>query len=160
MILTIDDKYLRQPTQQFDFSNPPLDPYQLSKDLIETMYSKNGLGLAANQCGIPYSVFVMRGSPADFAIFNPKIVHQSDEVNLDIEGCLSFPGLGVKLKRPNEIRIRFADYNGEIQTQKFHMLTARIASHEIDHLNGIVYYEKANKFHRDQGFRQRERNKK
>ena len=82
MILTIlkeTSPILRQRCEEFDFSNPPCDPIQLAKDLNDTMIAADGLGLSANQVGLPYRVFVMRiENNEPFALFNPKIVSTSD----------------------------------------------------------------------------------
>jgi peptide deformylase len=97
--------------EEFNFIKPPIDPYELSGEMVKFMYDNNGLGLAANQIGLPYRMFVMRGHPENFACFNPKVVYQSEElVSLD-ESCLSFPGLVVKIKRPKSIRVRFMTPN-------------------------------------------------
>jgi peptide deformylase len=65
------------------------------------------------------------------------------------EGCLTFPGLTVKIKRPQHIRVRFTKPNNETITRQFTGMTARIFQHELDHLDGIIFYNRANRFHRD-----------
>jgi peptide deformylase len=144
---------LTTPTQQFDFANPPQDPYELAKVMIEKMNDFKGIGLSANQVGIPYRVFVMRGLEHNFACFNPKLVFKSDEENLLEEGCLSFPGVNVKLKRSNTVRLRFQTPSGGIDTKTFDGLTARVVQHELDHLNGILFFNRANKYHRDKALK-------
>jgi peptide deformylase len=117
------------------------------------MYENNGLGVAANQVGVPYRIFAMRGAPENFVCYNPKIVSQSkDEVVLE-EGCLSYPGLLVKIKRPTVVRVRFNTPNGDSLTKQFIGMSARVFQHEYDHLQGIRFYDRANKFHRDQAMR-------
>ena len=154
MELVIGENHgLKQPCLAFDFSTPPFEPIQFAQDLMKFMYEKNGIGLAANQVGYPYRVFAMRGSPENFVCYNPRIVDKSEEQITLEEGCLSFPNLIVKVKRPKEIRVRFQTPNGQIMTKKFIGMSARIFQHELDHLDGIVYYNKANKFHRDKAFR-------
>lgn len=158
MVLSIiknDIKSLIKPCVEWRFLDPP-KPFtseEFAKALIQTMYDANGIGLAANQVGYPYRVFVMRGHPADFACFNPKIVGYSNEiVELD-EGCLSFPNLFVKIKRPRDIRVRFADYNNEVSTHTFTGMTARIFQHELDHLDGKLFYNKVDPYHREKALR-------
>ena len=150
-ILTLvpqDHAILRQVMEKFDFKNPPVDPIQLAKDLAETMVSKQGLGLSANQVNLPYRVFVITGDPI-MACFNPIIVNTvEDEVYMD-EGCLSYPFYYVKVKRPRTIRLRFTMPNGETTTRDFTGMTARVIQHELDHLDGIVFKERANAYHRD-----------
>jgi peptide deformylase len=144
------DKILTTPCELFDFSNSPFDPVEFSKDLIKFMYDNNGIGLAANQIGVPYRIFAMRGSPENFVCFNPKIVQPSEQIVQLEEGCLTYPGMLVKIKRPQHIRVRFQTPNGDTLTKQFTGMTARIFQHENDHLDGIVFYNKANKFHREQ----------
>jgi peptide deformylase len=113
------------------------------------MYDWNGLGLAANQVGVPYRVFAMRGAPENFVCFNPRIVQAAAENIILEEGCLSFPGLLVKVKRPKHIRVRFQTPNGDTRTETFIGMTARIFQHELDHLDGRLYFNRANKYHKE-----------
>lgn len=152
MIVT-DPIALSEPTYKFDFANPPLDPEQLAKKLVEVMYHFDGVGLAANQIGIGLAVIAIRGWPEDIVMFNPRIVHFEQTSDVQEEGCLSFPGLVVKIKRSTDIRVRFEAPNGQTFTNRFNGTTARVIQHEIDHTNGILFYNRANKFHRDQAFR-------
>jgi peptide deformylase len=66
---------------------------------------------------------------------------------------LTFPGLAVKIKRADEIRVRFAMPNGDVRTETFRGLTAHSFQHEMDHMNGELFYMKATKYHRDQAFK-------
>lgn len=134
---------LHSKIESFDFANPEIDPVVLANRLIVTMNNKNGLGLSANQCGLPYRVFVLRADTVK-ACFNPKVLAISEEVVSLEEGCLSHPYLFVKIKRPVHIRVRYADAFGEIHTEKFIGMTARCFLHEYDHLEGINYLTRAN----------------
>lgn len=126
----------------FDFTNPPTDPVQLSNDLIETMMHNRGIGLSANQCGLSYRVFVLWSSDA-LVCFNPRVVDQTTEfVSLD-EGCLTYPNLFLKIKRPKSIKVRFQDAFGNTHTEKYTGMTARGFLHEMDHLDGILYTKRA-----------------
>jgi peptide deformylase len=120
--------------------------------MIETMKEHKGLGLAANQIGIPYSVFVMEGM-IPLAMFNPSYVPVGDETETIEEGCLSYPGLMVKVKRHKIVDVTYQDTNGESKTLRLNGLSARVVQHEMEHLEGKVFYNSANKFHRDQGLR-------
>lgn len=128
--------------EPFDFDNPPIDPQELADHLIEVMDKHNGIGLSANQLGLPYRVFVMRTEPR-LVCFNPVITFQSDEQSVLEEGCLTYPSLYVKIKRSSRIRAKFIDVNGELQTEKFGGITGRCFQHEVDHLNGVVYLNRA-----------------
>jgi len=129
---------LRQEMEQFDFSNPPTDPVQLTLDMIKAMDEGKGVGLSANQMQLPYRVFVMAGDPS-FACFNPRITATGDELVVMEEGCLSYPGMICKVKRPQSIRVRFQDPYGNAIVKKFTGMSARIFQHELDHLNGVVF---------------------
>jgi len=144
---------LTTPCQPFDFKNPPFDPIEFSKEFIKFMYESNGIGLAANQIGFPYRIFAMRGMPENFVCFNPKIVQLSEQEVVLEESCLTYPGLIVKIKRPQHIRVRFTTPNGDTRTEQFTGISARIFQHEMDHLDGMVFYNRANKFHKDQALR-------
>lgn len=113
------------------------------------MYEKKGIGLAANQVGIPYRIFSMRADPQNFVCFNPKIIQPSDEEIILEEGCLSFPGLIVKVKRPRHIRVRFTTPNGDTRTEMFTGMSARIFQHELDHIDGKLYFNRASRYHRE-----------
>lgn len=137
--LKIDDTFLFKKTENFDFTNPPFPAKMLFEGLKQTMIKYKGIGLSANQVGIPYSVFVM-GNPERetdiIACFNPKIVYKSDETSTLDEACLSIPGVVTKIERSNEIRVRYNDYLGNVRTEVFKGMTARIFQHELDHLQG------------------------
>lgn len=139
--LTRDIKSLLNPVPDFNFGFQQIDPLELATNLIETLYANGGIGLAANQCGLPYRVFVMGGSPSDIVCFNPTIVYTSNETDLYKESCLSFPGLSIELERPKNIRIRFTTPDGQRHTTRFDGMTARIALHEVMHLNGKYFFE-------------------
>lgn len=133
-----------------DFQNPPFDLIQFAQDLVKCMYDNNGIGLSANQVGVPYRIFAMRGSPENFVCINPRIVMPSQETILLEEGCLSYPGLWVKIKRPRHVRVRFMTPNGETKTELFTGITARCFLHEMEHMDGGIFYKQANDFHRHQ----------
>lgn len=147
------DPILTTPCEPFNFLKPQFNPIKFAHEIIAFMYEQNGIGLAANQVGVPYRVFAMRGAPENFVCINPKIVDVSEEQIVLEEGCLTYPNLLVKIKRPKNIKVRFSTPNGDTRTETFHGITARIYQHELDHLDGLIFYNKANKFHRDQAFR-------
>lgn len=138
------DKILRQKTSRFDFTNPPTDPIQLARTLAEEMIKHKALGIAAPQLGLPYRVFCIASNPI-ICMFNPVIADQSSEEVLLEEGCISFPNLIVKKKRPKIIKVRYAQPNSEYMTQKFVGVTARTILHELDHLNGILFFDDCTK---------------
>jgi peptide deformylase len=135
--------------ENFDFTNPPIDPEQLAVDLVEFMRSQNAIGLAANQLGLPYRAFAMEGEPA-YVCFNPKIVMPSNEQVFLDEACLTFEKLYVKVKRPRDIKVRFQGPDSEVYTKTFSGMTARIFQHELDHLDGVSMLDRANRIHKEQ----------
>ena len=151
ILVASNDPLIRTKLENFDFENPPIDPEQLATDLALSMQRNQGLGLSANQVGLNYRVFVMDGDPI-YACFNPKIVMPSEEQVTLEEACLTFPGLSVKVKRPKSVKVRFQGPDGEVYTKTFTGMTARIFQHELDHLDGKVFYDRANAFHRNQAF--------
>lgn len=145
---------LHKPVEPFDFDNPPIDPKQLSQDLFNTMIKEGGIGLSANQCGLDYRVFVMAAHGDNFiACFNPKIVDFSAERLYLEEGCLSYPGLFVKIKRPKIIKVRYTQSDGQTVTRKFDGITSRCFQHELSHLNGQVHIDLATRFHKEQALK-------
>lgn len=151
-LVSSDHPLMSSKLETFDFQNPPVDVQQLCNDLIETMIDHEGLGLSANQCGLPYRVFVLWSSPT-MVCFNPRIVSEDLDQIYFSEGCLSYPNLYVKIKRSNKIKVRYQKPNGETVTENLMGMTARIFQHELDHLNGVVYTSRANKLHLDRALR-------
>jgi peptide deformylase len=156
-IIKGDDEFLTSTIPEFNFINPPESPNDIALELMKTMNENNGIGLAANQIGKLYRVFVMRGNPENLVCFNPRIVHISEEQIVLEEGCLSYPNLIIKIKRPKNIRVRFQTPSGSIETKVFDGLTARVFQHELDHLNGILFYRRANRIHKEQAFKKMEK---
>ena len=148
-----DDPILIKECQKFDFNNPPTDPIELAKDMIKLMYENNGIILASNQVGLLYRVFALRAAPENLVCFNPRIVDTSSEEVLLEESSMSFPGLLVKVKKAKLIKVRFQTPNGEMTTKTFTGITSRVFQQGMDQLDGILFYNQANKYHRDLGFK-------
>jgi peptide deformylase len=148
------DKILHEPVPVFDFKNSPVDPIEFTHAMIRKMIEHRALGLAANQVGYPYRMFVMSGEP-NYACFNPVIVGHGLEEDRSLEGCLSYPELYIKVKRHSSIKVRFTMPNGEATTKTFAGLTARVFQHELDHLDGKVFYQSANPVHKEKAFKDR-----
>lgn len=153
-IVKQDIMALTKVSEEFDFDNPSQDPIALAHDLVQTMLDAQGLGLAAIQVGIPIRAFAMRGEPQMLCFFNPRIVAYGPEIVKLEEGCLSFPGLVVEIRRPRDIRLRFTLPNGETNTQTYTGMTARVIQHELDHLDGVLFYNRANKYKRGKALKE------
>ena len=152
-LVEANDPVLLNPCEKFDFNNPPFDPIQFAHDLVRTLYEYNGIGLSANQVGVPYQVFALRAVPENFVCYNPRIVMPSEETITLEEGCLTYPGLFVKIKRPRHVKVRFQMPNGETRTETFTGMSARAFQHEMDHMEGKIFYNQASKYHKDQAIR-------
>ena len=144
-IVKFPNPILRQRMPDFDFSNPIQDPKQLEKEMIETMLANKGIGLAANQVGVEARVFVM-GHPLSpenaTAFFNPKIVANTKDIKDMEEGCLSFPGIYVNIKRPTAIKAQWQDSSGQLCEGEFSGYECKCFLHEFDHLEGIVFSDR------------------
>jgi peptide deformylase len=152
-LLQYNDKKLKEISQPFNFQAPPFDSIEFSQKLVKFMYDNNGICLTAPQVGIPYRIFAMRGAPQNFVCFNPKIVIPGEEkVRLE-EISLTYPGLCVKVMRPQHCKVRFAMPNGEVRTETYTGLTARTFQHCMDFLDGRLFYANANPFHRQQALK-------
>ena len=129
-----------------------LDREKVESQLIDSMKHYQGIGLSANQVGIMERVFVMYSDVKKGEIiscFNPKIITQSDTEVVIEEGCLSYPGLWLKVKRPDGIEVEYEDKNGELQSKAMFGLECRIFLHEYDHMEGTDFTKKVSKIKLD-----------
>ena len=118
----------------------------LSRDLIDTMYDADGVGLAAPQIGINKRIFVIdcsqEGEKKDCRIvINPEIEYQSGELSPYKEGCLSIPGITEEVLRPKVVKVIYQDIKGVVQRNTFDDLWSTCFQHELDHLNGKLFIE-------------------
>lgn len=116
----------------------------LVDDMIETMYAEDGVGLAAPQIGILKRIFVidLYDETGVKVIINPEIYHTEGE-QFEIEGCLSVPGVRGRVKRPLTVSVRGVDVDGNPVDYTGSDLFARAVCHEDDHLNGVLFTDKA-----------------
>jgi peptide deformylase len=143
--LKLYDENFSMLSDEIPLYRDPLPNYEMS-DLIKrlkmTMKLFNGVGLSANQCGIYERVFVIGTDQFQIACINPEVLEVSENVVKDNEGCLSFPGMFLKIPRPVSVKARFMDEFGEIKEMWLDGLTARCYLHELDHMNGIKFTDK------------------
>jgi len=138
--------FVDESLEQFGFK----DRKDLSKVMYDNMTKYGGLGLSANQLGLPYRMFVMGGHPQIEdgkvrSVFNPMVNDVSPEsINLK-EGCLSFPFLFLSIKRPKWCSVRYTNENGEEVEETLHGMSARIFMHENEHMNGYVFTDLVSK---------------
>ena len=159
-LLKGSDPRLKEPCPEFNFETgyimedgTVLHAKELYELLRDKMMEHTGVGLSAPQLGIMTRAFVI-GSPSDpssiIGVFNPVIVDYDEETVVYEEGCVSYPGLFIKIKRPRGIRVRYRGWDGETGTTRYEGYTARVFQHEYDHLNGITYQTRANRYHLEQ----------
>ena len=133
--------------KEFDFK----DRLDLSKVMYDTMVKYGGLGLSANQVGLPYRMFVMGGHPQIEdgkvrSVFNPLINDVSKETVNFKEGCLSFPFLFLTINRPKWCSVKYTDQHGKEIEETLHGMSARVFQHENEHMNGYVFTDLVSKF--------------
>jgi len=142
-IKKFNDKVLRKRCRKVREVNKEIR--QLIVDMVQTMAKGQGVGLAAPQVNVLKRIIIIRG---DFkgkrilGLINPKITKKSKEKEKDMEGCLSFPDIILEIKRAKEVEVKGLDINGKKVKLKAEGLLARVIQHEIDHLNGIVFYNR------------------
>ena len=127
------------------------DRVELSKVMYDTMAKYGGIGLSANQVGLPFRLFIMGGHPQIDngrvrSVFNPLINDVSEETVSMKEGCLSFPFLFLTITRPKWCHVKYTDENGKDIEEVLHGMNARIFMHENEHMNGYVFTDLVSKF--------------
>ncbi len=127
--------------------------FRLVENMLETMINDDGVGLAANQVGSEARVFVLNTAPSEeqpkpLAFINPVVLDQEGEI-VDEEGCLSFPDLYLSIPRPRSVRVYAKDLYNEGFVLDLAGILARAVMHEIDHLNGVLFIERAATTERD-----------
>jgi peptide deformylase len=145
------DDVLRKPAEPVTEFDEPLQ--KLINDMVETMYAAPGVGLAANQVGISKRLMLIDLSvgkrPGELhVIINPEIIETQGEIT-DEEGCLSIPDFVEVVTRPERVKLRYIDRNGEEREMWGEGLMARAMCHEVDHLNGTLFVDRLRGLKRD-----------
>ena len=156
-LVSENDPILREVLPEFDFTNPPVNPMEFASSLVETCKEHKGYGLSANQCGFRHRVFVMGSGEQYVAFFNPELINISQQESHLVEGCLSFPLLGLSITRPAEVGVRYQDFNGEWKGTTLSGISARCFLHELDHMNGILYTSKVKPLALQTGIKKRDK---
>ncbi len=150
-IVNCMDPILRKKCQQVDNIDDSL--VILTENMIETMYKASGLGLAANQVGVSSGLFVIdvgiekeKRDPA--VIINPVITASEEEI-LGEEGCLSIPEIFTEVKRAQRVEVKGCDLKGNEVRYEAEGFLARAFQHEMDHLNGVLFWDNLSKVKRD-----------
>ena len=137
-ILTAEAPILRERTKRVSTFDASL--HRLLDDMLETMRDAPGVGLAANQIGVPLQVAVIEVDDRVTELVNPQIVKVAGE-QLDWEGCLSIPGYVAEVARHERVTAKARDRHGKEFRIKGTELLARALQHELDHLNGTLYVD-------------------
>ena len=141
-LIKAPDEFLEKQVKKFDFNT--MDPGEISKNMIDLMHKYKGIGLAANQVGVDAQIFVM-GEKDPMTVINPIVTEVNTEKVEMEEGCLSFPGLYMKVSRPSVVSVQYLDIEQKeciIKLEGFH---ARVFLHEYDHLQGITFDQRVSK---------------
>lgn len=139
-IVKREDPQLREKSKTVPKITPNI--IKLIKNMAETMYDANGVGLAAPQVGVLKRVIVIDIGQGLIALINPEIIDTSGE-QTDIEGCLSFPGIVGEVTRASKVMVKGLTPEGKEVVLEGEGLLARAFQHEIDHLDGILFVDKA-----------------
>lgn len=132
---------LRQKAEEVKEITPEI--CEILDNMVETMYSTKGVGLAAPQVGISLRMFVCdKGDGVVHKVINPQITFLTDDLKEYEEGCLSVPGIYKKVKRPSLIMVEYQNELGENITTELDDLLAIIMQHEYDHLDGVLFTDK------------------
>lgn len=141
----LGDRVLRQPAKRIAKIDDSIRT--LIKEMLQTMYSADGIGLAAPQVGVNKQLIVIDCEPDKddnpaLVLINPKITRHSSQTCNSDEGCLSIPGVYLEVNRPEAIEVAYKDENGKPQKLQASGLLARAIQHEMDHLNGVMFVDR------------------
>lgn len=134
---------LHEPSTPWDF-NTDGSPVELVAALKDIMYRECAVGIAAPQCGVKKNIFLIYEpfTGKEIAAINPKIVSLSPDKNVEIEGCLSYPDLFMKVTRNNSCVVEYQNVDGETIQEELTNFQARVFLHEFDHLLGVTFDER------------------
>ena len=150
------DPILHKESADVDLKNPGFDPKELKEQMVTLMESLRGLGLSACQVGLDHKVFVIGENKENSMMFiNPEVIGVSEQTELDVEGCLSYPDVFIKMKRPSSVDAKWYDEELKEQTGTFEGYTARCFLHEFDHLYGVVFKDKVSRLKWDRALKKK-----
>jgi peptide deformylase len=154
-------KVLRTPPELFDFEKDGDKAQEIADKMSEAMIKFGGIGLSANQVGLNYRMFVMKTEDKGIVpFFNPELTRVSQDTDMMKEGCLSFPDIYLMITRSKVIELKYQDVKGEEHTLMLNGLAARCVQHEIDHLNGILFLQRASRLKLERALKARPKEQK
>ena len=138
------------------------DRKELTKKMYELMAKYGGIGLSANQIGLPFNMFVLGDHPSlengmKLTCFNPMIISSSKEEVVMEEGCLTFPFVFLKITRPRKVVVKYTDENDELKEGQLDGMMSRIFQHEYEHMLGRTFVENASKLKLDRAYKKAEK---
>jgi len=145
-VLTYPNSVLRRQAEKIETIDDDLS--ELFDSMTETMYTADGVGLAAPQIGVSKQLFVVDASEGPMIFVNPEIIQKDDEEETVEEGCLSLPGIHVDVTRAKRVVVSSMDASGSVHEIEASGLLARVFQHEIDHLNGVLIIDHASSIQR------------
>ena len=139
------------------------DIEKFEKDMIQLMVDERALGLASNQIGITKRFFAIGHESFDTIskpaiIYNPSIIKSSKEKVMDIEGCLSFMDVWIKVERPMKVEVQYELSNGQLHMAELDGMESKCFQHELDHLDGITFNKRVSKLKWDMAKKKAQRN--
>ena len=138
------------------------DRKELSESMFDTMKKYGGIGLSANQVGLPFNMFVLGDHPEiekglKMTCFNPMIISSSVEEETMKEGCLTFPFVFLNITRPRKVVVKYEDENGDLKEGSLDGMISRVFQHEYDHMLGKTFVDGVSKMKLDMAYKKQKR---
>ena len=138
------------------------DRKELSEAMFDTMKKYGGIGLSANQVGLPFNMFVLGDHPdveknLKMTCFNPMIISSSVEEETMKEGCLTFPFVFLSITRPRKVVVKYEDENGDLKEGSLDGMISRVFQHEYDHMLGKTFVDGVSKLKLDMAYKKAEK---
>ena len=138
------------------------DRKELSESMFDTMKKYGGIGLSANQVGLPFNMFVLGDHPEiekglKMTCFNPMIISSSVEEETMKEGCLTFPFVFLNITRPRKVVVKYEDENGDLKEGSLDGMISRVFQHEYDHMSGKTFVDGVSKMKLDMAYKKAEK---
>jgi len=138
------------------------DRKELSDKMFDTMKKYGGIGLSANQVGLPFNMFVLGDHPEiekglKMTCFNPMIISSSVEEETMKEGCLTFPFVFLNITRPRKVVVKYEDENGDLKEGSLDGMISRVFQHEYDHMLGKTFVDGVSKLKLDMAYKKAEK---
>jgi peptide deformylase len=156
MITTFPNQELYQPTRDIPKKDIRAETFsQIGSAMLDILRKEGGIGLSANQVGLPLNICVIELEPNNpMILLNPRVTKTSVNKSPSKEGCLSLPGALVTVQRYNEVTVEYEDVTGETQAVDADGLFSCCLQHEIDHLNGVLTINRIGAYHKEKALKQ------